>query len=189
MHFSWAGKSCRISKRSSLNLLNPVFSVLLWPQDPSWWDSCYHIVDQVLFFGKLLWGFVGEITSAPWLCSVPSPGPSPPTSTELRAQMRRFEELLPQVCWLVMENFKEHHWKRFCTSAKEIREQFWNYQEKLEIRKVGVPRTSLPSLGPRTLGVQRWRQSISRPGQVGIVGWGLRDTKHWRNAFFFIGVL
>ncbi|XP_039090675.1 coiled-coil domain-containing protein 180 isoform X1 [Hyaena hyaena] len=54
---------------------------------------------------------------------------------ELRAQMRRFEELLPQVCWLVMENFKEHHWKRFCTSAKEIREQFWNYQEKLEIRK------------------------------------------------------
>ncbi|XP_029775512.1 coiled-coil domain-containing protein 180 [Suricata suricatta] len=54
---------------------------------------------------------------------------------ELRAQMRRFEELLPQVCWLVMENFKEHHWKRFCTSAQEIREQFWNYQEKLEIRK------------------------------------------------------
>ncbi|XP_040337687.1 LOW QUALITY PROTEIN: coiled-coil domain-containing protein 180 [Herpailurus yagouaroundi] len=54
---------------------------------------------------------------------------------ELRAQMRRFEELLPQVCWLVMENFKEHHWKRFCASAKEIRGQFWDYQEKLEIRK------------------------------------------------------
>uniref|UniRef100_A0A667HDF1 Coiled-coil domain containing 180 n=1 Tax=Lynx canadensis TaxID=61383 RepID=A0A667HDF1_LYNCA len=54
---------------------------------------------------------------------------------ELRAQMRRFEELLPQVCWLVMENFKEHHWKRFCASAKEIRRQFWDYQEKLEIRK------------------------------------------------------
>ncbi|XP_022281334.1 coiled-coil domain-containing protein 180 isoform X1 [Canis lupus familiaris] len=54
---------------------------------------------------------------------------------ELRAQMRRFEELLPQVCWLVMENFKEHHWKRFCDSANEIRRQFWDYQEKLEKRK------------------------------------------------------
>ncbi|XP_044937536.1 coiled-coil domain-containing protein 180 isoform X3 [Mustela putorius furo] len=51
---------------------------------------------------------------------------------ELRAQMRRFEELLPQVCWLVMENFKENHWKRFCVSAEEIRGQFRNYQEKLE---------------------------------------------------------
>ncbi|XP_077768740.1 coiled-coil domain-containing protein 180 isoform X1 [Canis aureus] len=54
---------------------------------------------------------------------------------ELRAQMRRFEELLPQVCWLVMENFKEHHWKRFCDSANEIRRQFWDFQEKLEKRK------------------------------------------------------
>ncbi|KAM8940878.1 coiled-coil domain-containing protein 180 [Lycaon pictus] len=54
---------------------------------------------------------------------------------ELRAQMRRFEELLPQVCWLIMENFKEHHWKRFCDSANEIRRQFWDYQEKLEKRK------------------------------------------------------
>lgn len=50
--------------------------------------------------------------------------------------MRRFEELLPQVCWLVMENFKENHWKRFCTSIKEIQEQFWDYQKQLEKSKV-----------------------------------------------------
>uniref|UniRef100_F6UYN7 Coiled-coil domain containing 180 n=1 Tax=Macaca mulatta TaxID=9544 RepID=F6UYN7_MACMU len=54
---------------------------------------------------------------------------------ELRIQMRRFEELLPQVCWLVMENFKEHHWKMFCTSVKEIRGQFEGQQKQLEKRK------------------------------------------------------
>ncbi|XP_030776144.1 LOW QUALITY PROTEIN: coiled-coil domain-containing protein 180 [Rhinopithecus roxellana] len=54
---------------------------------------------------------------------------------ELRIQMRRFEELLPQVCWLVMENFKEHHWKKFCTSVKEIRRQFEGQQKQLEKRK------------------------------------------------------
>ncbi|XP_033093929.1 LOW QUALITY PROTEIN: coiled-coil domain-containing protein 180 [Trachypithecus francoisi] len=54
---------------------------------------------------------------------------------ELRIQMRRFEELLPQVCWLVMENFKEHHWKKFCTSVKEIRGQFEGQQKQLEKRK------------------------------------------------------
>ncbi|XP_017743841.1 PREDICTED: coiled-coil domain-containing protein 180-like, partial [Rhinopithecus bieti] len=53
----------------------------------------------------------------------------------LRIQMRRFEELLPQVCWLVMENFKEHHWKKFCTSVKEIRGQFEGQQKQLEKRK------------------------------------------------------
>lgn len=59
--------------------------------------------------------------------------------------MRSFEELLPQVCWLVMENFKEHHWKRFCTSIKEIREQFWDCQKHLEERKVRAPGLALPS--------------------------------------------
>nr|XP_054376297.1 coiled-coil domain-containing protein 180 isoform X9 [Pongo abelii] len=54
---------------------------------------------------------------------------------ELRIQMRRFEELLPQVCWLVMENFKEHHWKKFFTSVKEIRGQFEEQQKQLEKRK------------------------------------------------------
>ncbi|XP_055205992.1 coiled-coil domain-containing protein 180 isoform X3 [Gorilla gorilla gorilla] len=54
---------------------------------------------------------------------------------ELRIQMRRFEELLPQVCWLVMENFKEHHWKNFFTSVKEIRGQFEEQQKRLEKRK------------------------------------------------------
>ncbi|XP_070107225.1 coiled-coil domain-containing protein 180 isoform X2 [Equus caballus] len=66
---------------------------------------------------------------------------------ELRAQMKRFEELLPQVCWLVMENFKEHHWKRFCDSTKEIREQFWEYQKQLEKRKDENAQKLHPYLG------------------------------------------
>ncbi|XP_054440931.1 LOW QUALITY PROTEIN: coiled-coil domain-containing protein 180 [Pteronotus mesoamericanus] len=66
---------------------------------------------------------------------------------ELRAQMRRFEELLPQVCWLVMENFKEHNWKRFCTSAKEIREQFWDYHKRLEKKKDKNAQSLHPNLG------------------------------------------
>ncbi|XP_033287046.1 coiled-coil domain-containing protein 180 isoform X4 [Orcinus orca] len=66
---------------------------------------------------------------------------------ELRAQMRRFEELLPQVCWLVMENFKEHHWKKYCTSTKEIRGQFSNYQEQLERRKDENAQKLHPNLG------------------------------------------
>lgn len=65
-------------------------------------------------------------------------------STELRAQMRRFEELLPQVCWLVMENFKENNWQKLCTSTKEIREQFLNYHNQLEKRKVRAPGPALP---------------------------------------------
>ncbi|KAM9082498.1 coiled-coil domain-containing protein 180 isoform 4-T7 [Megaptera novaeangliae] len=66
---------------------------------------------------------------------------------ELRAQMRRFEELLPQVCWLVMENFKEHHWKKYCTSTEEIRGQFSNYQEQLERRKDENAQKLHPNLG------------------------------------------
>ncbi|XP_037599645.1 coiled-coil domain-containing protein 180 isoform X1 [Cebus imitator] len=54
---------------------------------------------------------------------------------ELRIQMRRFEELLPQVCWLVMENLKEHHWNKFCTSMKEIRGWFEELHKQLEKRK------------------------------------------------------
>lgn len=74
---------------------------------------------------------------------------SPLVPAELRAQMRRFEELLPQVCWLVMENFKEHHWKILCATTEEIRGQFWDCQKELEKRKVrGVPRTSPSSPGP-----------------------------------------
>lgn len=93
--------------------------------------------------------------------------------------MRRFEELLPQVCWLVMENFKEHHWKKYCTSTKEIRGQFSNYQEQLERRKVGPPRTSPSSPGPEALGVQKRRWGVGRTesqgrtwARLGIVGWG-----------------
>ncbi|XP_045418468.1 coiled-coil domain-containing protein 180 [Lemur catta] len=69
---------------------------------------------------------------------------------ELRAQMRRFEELLPQVCWQVTENFKEHHWKKFCTSVKEIRGQFEEQQKKLEKRKDENAQKLHPSLGHPT---------------------------------------
>ncbi|XP_054582862.1 coiled-coil domain-containing protein 180 [Eptesicus fuscus] len=66
---------------------------------------------------------------------------------ELRAQMRRFEELLPQVCWLVMENFKENNWQKLCTSTKEIREQFLNYHNQLEKRKDKNAQSLHPNLG------------------------------------------
>lgn len=57
---------------------------------------------------------------------------------ELRAQVRRFEELLPQVCWLVTENYKEQHWSKFCASLKEAQEQFEQQQKQLEMEKVMV---------------------------------------------------
>lgn len=73
---------------------------------------------------------------------LPSPLSTPDTlpsiPTELRAQVRRFEELLPQVCWLVTENYKEQHWSKFCVSMKEVREQFEEQQKLLEKRKVKV---------------------------------------------------
>ncbi|XP_054545105.1 coiled-coil domain-containing protein 180 [Talpa occidentalis] len=69
---------------------------------------------------------------------------------ELRAQMRRFEELLPQVCWLVMENFKEHHWNKFCTSTQEIREEFSEYQKQVEKSKDENAQKLHPNLGHPT---------------------------------------
>ncbi|XP_059513402.1 coiled-coil domain-containing protein 180 [Myotis daubentonii] len=66
---------------------------------------------------------------------------------ELRAQMRRFEELLPQMCWLVMENFKENNWQKLCTSTREIREQFLNYHKQLEKRKDKNAQSLHPNLG------------------------------------------
>ncbi|XP_070287224.1 coiled-coil domain-containing protein 180 isoform X3 [Myotis yumanensis] len=66
---------------------------------------------------------------------------------ELRAQMRRFEELLPQMCWLVMENFKEDNWQKLCTSTREIREQFLNYHRQLEKRKDKNAQSLHPNLG------------------------------------------
>ncbi|XP_036034437.1 coiled-coil domain-containing protein 180 [Onychomys torridus] len=66
---------------------------------------------------------------------------------ELRAQVRRFEELLPQVCWLVTENFKEQHWNKFCTSMNEIREQFEQQQNQLEKRKDENAQKLHPNLG------------------------------------------
>ncbi|XP_014441491.1 coiled-coil domain-containing protein 180 isoform X2 [Tupaia chinensis] len=69
---------------------------------------------------------------------------------ELRAQVRRFEEMLPQVCWLVMENFKEHHWKRFCTLMNEIRRQFEEKQTQLEKRKDENSQKLHPNLGHPT---------------------------------------
>uniref|UniRef100_A0A8C5L5C7 Coiled-coil domain containing 180 n=1 Tax=Jaculus jaculus TaxID=51337 RepID=A0A8C5L5C7_JACJA len=66
---------------------------------------------------------------------------------ELRAQLRRFEELLPQVCWLVMENFKEQHWKKFCASMKETQQPFEQQQKELEKKKAENFQKLHPSLG------------------------------------------
>ncbi|XP_040594831.1 coiled-coil domain-containing protein 180 isoform X2 [Mesocricetus auratus] len=69
---------------------------------------------------------------------------------ELRAQVRRFEELLPQVCWLVIENYKEQHWNKFCTSMKEIREQFEQQQKQLEKKKEENAKKLHPNIGHPT---------------------------------------
>ncbi|XP_035294581.1 coiled-coil domain-containing protein 180 [Cricetulus griseus] len=66
---------------------------------------------------------------------------------ELRAQVRRFEELLPQVCWLVTENYKEQHWNKFCASMKEIWEQFEQQQKQLEKKKNENSEKLHPNLG------------------------------------------
>ncbi|XP_041523268.1 coiled-coil domain-containing protein 180 [Microtus oregoni] len=66
---------------------------------------------------------------------------------ELRAQVRRFEELLPQVCWLVVENYKDQHWNKFCTSMKEIRDQFEQLQKHLEKKKDENALKLQPNLG------------------------------------------
>lgn len=78
------------------------------------------------------------MASTTYVSSVHSLKPYPPISAELRAQVRRFEELLPQVCWLVVENYKEQHWNKFCASMKEIQEQFEQQQTHLEKKKVKV---------------------------------------------------
>lgn len=82
--------------------------------------------------------------------SVPDTLPSVPA--ELRAQVRRFEELLPQVCWLVTENYKEQHWSKFCASMMEIQEQFEQQQKQLEKEKVTVT-------GPGARGVEKGGRS------------------------------
>lgn len=38
--------------RSPSNLFNPVFSILIWSQDPYWWNSYYHIEDQFFSLGN-----------------------------------------------------------------------------------------------------------------------------------------
>lgn len=69
--------------------------------------------------------------------------------------MRRFEELLPQVCWLVTENYKEQHWSKFCASLKEVQEQFEQQQKQLEKEKVKVT-------GPGMQGVETGSRSRAR---------------------------
>ncbi|XP_023561251.1 coiled-coil domain-containing protein 180 [Octodon degus] len=71
---------------------------------------------------------------------------------ELRVQMKRFEELLPQVCWLVTENFKEKHWKKFCTTMTDIRKEFEKQEKQLERRKDQNAQKLQPNLGhPKNL--------------------------------------
>ncbi|XP_006887023.1 PREDICTED: coiled-coil domain-containing protein 180 [Elephantulus edwardii] len=66
---------------------------------------------------------------------------------ELRVQLRRFEELLPQVCWLVTENFKEHHWEKFSTSISELWGQFKEQLKQLEKAKDENAQKLSPHLG------------------------------------------
>uniref|UniRef100_A0A8C6QA45 Coiled-coil domain containing 180 n=1 Tax=Nannospalax galili TaxID=1026970 RepID=A0A8C6QA45_NANGA len=73
---------------------------------------------------------------------------------ELRTQVRRFEELLPRVCWLVTENFKEQHWNKFCSSMKEIREQFEKQRKQLEKKKDDNAQKLHPNLGHPTYAQQ-----------------------------------
>ncbi|XP_051017528.1 coiled-coil domain-containing protein 180 [Acomys russatus] len=73
---------------------------------------------------------------------------------ELRAQVRRFEELLPQVCWLVTENYEEQHWNKFCLSMKEIQEQFEQQQKQLEAKKDKNFQKLHPNLGHPTYAQQ-----------------------------------
>nr|XP_051712238.1 coiled-coil domain-containing protein 180 isoform X2 [Oryctolagus cuniculus] len=70
---------------------------------------------------------------------------------ELRVQLKRFEELLPQVCWLVMENFKEQHWQKFCKSINELQVKFKEQQKQLEKRKDENAQKLHPNLGHPTL--------------------------------------
>ncbi|KAM9206500.1 coiled-coil domain-containing protein 180 [Dugong dugon] len=69
---------------------------------------------------------------------------------ELRVQLRRFEELLPQVCWMVTENFKEHYWRRFSTSMNEIWGQFQEHLKQLEKAKDKNAQKLHPNLGHPT---------------------------------------
>ncbi|KAM9642245.1 coiled-coil domain-containing protein 180 [Trichechus inunguis] len=69
---------------------------------------------------------------------------------ELRVQLRRFEELLPQVCWLVTENFKEHYWRRFSASMNEIWGQFQEQLKQLEKAKDKNAQKLHPNLGHPT---------------------------------------
>ncbi|NP_001414613.1 coiled-coil domain-containing protein 180 isoform X1 [Rattus norvegicus] len=73
---------------------------------------------------------------------------------ELRAQVRRFEELLPQVCWLVTENYKEQHWSKFHASMKEVQEQFEQQQKQLEKEKEENAQKLHPNLGHPTYSSQ-----------------------------------
>ncbi|XP_023421292.1 coiled-coil domain-containing protein 180 [Cavia porcellus] len=66
---------------------------------------------------------------------------------ELRVQIKKFEELLPQVCWLVTENFKKQHWQKFCTIMKDIRKEFEKQQKQLERRKDQNAQKLHPNLG------------------------------------------
>ncbi|XP_075415622.1 coiled-coil domain-containing protein 180 [Tenrec ecaudatus] len=66
---------------------------------------------------------------------------------ELRGQLKRFEELLPQVCWLVTETFREHFWKKFSTSIDETYGQFQEQLKRLEKAKEENMQKLHPTLG------------------------------------------
>ncbi|XP_045152463.1 coiled-coil domain-containing protein 180 [Echinops telfairi] len=66
---------------------------------------------------------------------------------ELRGQLKRFEELLPQVCWLVTETFQEHFWKKFSTSIDETYGQFQEQLKRLQKAKDENMQKLHPTLG------------------------------------------
>lgn len=186
LHFSWAGKSCQVVKRNPLNLLNPVFSTLLWPcPHPSWWGSCCQVVDPVFLFGTLLWDFVRVTTSAP---AFSCPLPWSPTSNSYRITGPD-EEIWGAPAPGVLAGDGELQGKPLEKILCLCRRDPGTVPElsgEAGEREGGVPQPSPSSLGPRALRAQKWRQNWAGWGwRIGSEG---RRIGRWRNVFFIEGV-
>lgn len=55
------------------------------------------------------------------------------------------------MCWLVMENFEEQYWQKFCASINELQVKFKEQQKQLEKRKDENAQKLHPNLGHPTL--------------------------------------
>ncbi|XP_037653212.1 coiled-coil domain-containing protein 180 isoform X3 [Choloepus didactylus] len=107
---------------------------------------------------------------------------------ELRGQLRRFEELLPQVCWLVMEKFKDHHWKKFCASVEEIQGQFQEQQKQLEKAKEENAQKLHPNLGHPSNAQEMeslCQEEEKRQQELdNIIGVNREKLEHWDSPMF-----